>query len=397
MTQPAYKIIWVDSDSNETIGQGTELNCTFHTVCDRKFLIVKAIALNNEAEKLNISLSVPENGYLNVDCGSEITLTVQVQTGEKNLLSPEDLYRMIEGKKALAIPEDAYVTPSFTWLSFFQNVSKVPPHQEILENILKTATLLESYRNALFANNSVSIEQGWWDGKGAGKLEDLSPEFFHRAGKAVDINLHNVVNGFNTDMIDALAKAHPGGMMQKKSGIHLDLGKRACRYDERGKLMETIPADQLVKLKPDLLAEKVLAATILRIDTNEVKGMTKVEKVDTYAYTFLKLINHDVDPANPANCDSYLGDAYLREQDIPAEYKYRKIFPGQYTSSWLLRFPVSLELTGDFKISEIFSCRPEKLVAQNVVAISRLHEIHPRRMGRPIPILISGKRPRHEG
>jgi hypothetical protein len=99
MTQPAYKIIWVDSDSNETIGQGTELNCTFHTVCDRKFLIVKAIALNNEAEKLNISLSVPENGYLNVDCGSEITLTVQVQTGEKNLLSPEDLYRMIEGKK----------------------------------------------------------------------------------------------------------------------------------------------------------------------------------------------------------------------------------------------------------------------------------------------------------
>jgi len=157
MTQPAYKIIWVDSDSNETIGQGTELNCTFHTVCDRKFLIVKAIALNNEAEKLNISLSVPENGYLNVDCGSEITLTVQVQTGEKNLLSPEDLYRMIEGKKALAIPEDAYVTPSFTWLSFFQNVSKVPPHQEILENILKTATLLESYRNALFCPITLSL------------------------------------------------------------------------------------------------------------------------------------------------------------------------------------------------------------------------------------------------
>lgn len=116
MTQPSYKVIWVDSDSNEIFGEGTEMKCTFQTACNRKYLIVKAIALNKEAEKLNISLSFSETGFVNVDCGSEIALTVQVQTGEKNILSPDDLYRMIEGKKALAIPEDAYVTPSFTCL-----------------------------------------------------------------------------------------------------------------------------------------------------------------------------------------------------------------------------------------------------------------------------------------
>lgn len=128
----------------------------------------------------------------------------------------------VDNKKLLLdiIPKDFYCTENIAWSELLIHQTELP-QLEVLENLAQIANRLQTLRDTIFNNNSITITSAWRSEKYNKKIggEPLSK---HTQGQAVDIQVANMP----PSKVQLLLACHSGGLGSYKNFTHIDISTK---------------------------------------------------------------------------------------------------------------------------------------------------------------------------
>jgi len=148
------------------------------------------------------------------------------------IVLPINIYDRLR-KNLYPLPSDLLATKNFSWKELLVNQIEIPS-LEVLNNLLKVATILQSYRNNIFEESPITITSGWrspnYNKKIGGALNS-----YHLPGMAIDF----VVNSFSPRQVQLLLNpVHKGGLEFAPTWTHIDIRKENIRFDNKGRIVK---------------------------------------------------------------------------------------------------------------------------------------------------------------
>lgn len=143
------------------------------------------------------------------------------------------------------LPDDVFATKNFLWKELLVDQSEVPP-DSVLINLLKTAMLLQKYRDEIF-KSPITITSGWRSPSAhqaiyakinaQRKVQKLKPlvipeKSYHLSGMALDFT---VAGKSPAQVQKSLDNVHIGGLEYAPTWTHIDIRKNIARFDLKGK------------------------------------------------------------------------------------------------------------------------------------------------------------------
>jgi hypothetical protein len=122
----------------------------------------------------------------------------------------------------------AYCTTHFSWNELLGNLDAQGeiPQIQVLENLIRIASVLEIYREKCFKGNPIIITSGWRS-KSYNRTIGGATASYHIIGLALDFN----VKGFTPKQVqEILDSIHAGGMEYAPTWTHIDLRGYKARF-----------------------------------------------------------------------------------------------------------------------------------------------------------------------
>lgn len=150
----------------------------------------------------------------------------------KSIWTPLKVFQYLQ-KNCYPLPKEALCTKNFLWAELLVNQNELPSLM-VLKNLLKSASILQKYRIALFDNSPIIITSGWRSLTYNKKIGG-APKSFHIYGLALDF----VVIGFTPRQVQSvLDSVHIGGLEFASGWTHIDLRNYKIRFDNKGNVIK---------------------------------------------------------------------------------------------------------------------------------------------------------------
>lgn len=141
------------------------------------------------------------------------------------LNNPSPEQKLSQRHEGAIIYECGLATSAFLWTELLVNQTEIPDLQ-VLENLLKIATLLQKYRDTLFKGAYVTITSGWRSLTYNKKIGGAA-QSFHIKGMALDFT----VSGLSpTEVQKMLDPIHKGGLEYASTWTHIDIRPEKARF-----------------------------------------------------------------------------------------------------------------------------------------------------------------------
>jgi hypothetical protein len=353
-------------------------------------------------------------------CGHEFSARLEIKCLPKEIWPPEKLHDFLTrtAKGRAKVPENAWCTPNIAWRGLLIGIGK-PPGLEVLENLVRVARVIEDYRKSLFEYNPVEVVNGWR------ALEDPTPETSPEArlraqGLAVDFKVKN----FPAPQVQVmLAPFHAGGLGIPHNQTYIDLRPYVARLDRdfhldllyptdcqaipiltdemienafgkvlktrkipkaaipprchcatyegdpaKGELPKCVPVDRCSCLRP-LPKPKdesfLIQSLVAGIDISEDEKRKVSQSVTMPLFAEIRLIS-DQYGEGATNFKHYaFYGAFINRAKFGGFDMVKKLGERGFSETWLVRMPLSVEMSGDFEIVSLPSADPDDVKNHN--------------------------------